>query len=581
MLVLATVLMAGVLGGALARWAGLPRIVGQIVLGLLLGPSALALFDHHAVGALEPITLFALGLMAVTVGAHLNLRRLRNAHRRLLLLALAEAVVTPLLVFVLLVPRDDVPPWLAALLATLAVSTAPATVVAVVKEVRAKGPFTKTLIGAVALNNVVCIALFEGARLYARIELDAVSGGALLSHAQDLAWPILGAFAVGAPVAVALNLMRPILQRSGGRMASAALAAILLTVGAAEAVSVSPLLACLVLGAVQTNLDPKRERLADSAFTNFEPAILAVFFTLAGIELDLKYAFAAGLVALLLLVGRAAGKVLAARWAMRVAGAPRAMRDFLGVSLIPQAGLAIGLMLLIQDDPALGQREGVLEVFVPVVVSVVTLNEILGPLLLRWSLRRSGEVDRDRVRLMDFLQEENITTDFHATSIEDAIEQLADQLVSSHHLQDFDRDAFLASVLERERLMSTCFGEGLAVPHGMLPEDLPMLGVMALSRDGLDFQTPDGRPVHCMVLLGTPPNDRDRHLQVLAALARVVGTDPERQDRLFGASSPAHAAELLHGEGSEEFNDFLDGEDRPEEEPATNDSRGREPDGAA
>ena len=85
-----------------------------------------------------------------------------------------------------------------------------------------------------------------------------------------------------------------------------------------------------------------------------------------------------------------------------------------------------------------------------------------------------------------------------------------------------------------------------------------MIGVMALSREGLPFDTPDGRPVHCMVLLGTSPDERDRHLQVLAALARTVGSDPAFQEQLFDSKSPAHAYELLHGEESEHFNYFME-----------------------
>jgi PTS system fructose-specific IIC component len=85
-----------------------------------------------------------------------------------------------------------------------------------------------------------------------------------------------------------------------------------------------------------------------------------------------------------------------------------------------------------------------------------------------------------------------------------------------------------------------------------------MAGVIALSRRGLDFETPDGHPVHCMVLLGTAPEERDRHLQVLAALARTVGSDRAFQEQLFDSVSPAHAYELLHGEESEDFNYFMD-----------------------
>jgi len=85
-----------------------------------------------------------------------------------------------------------------------------------------------------------------------------------------------------------------------------------------------------------------------------------------------------------------------------------------------------------------------------------------------------------------------------------------------------------------------------------------MAGVMAISREGLPFETPDGIPVHCMVLLVTADDERQRHLEVLAMLARSAGRDSAFRDQLFNARSPAHVAELLHGEDSEDFNYYLE-----------------------
>ena len=90
-----------------------------------------------------------------------------------------------------------------------------------------------------------------------------------------------------------------------------------------------------------------------------------------------------------------------------------------------------------------------------------------------------------------------------------------------------------------------------------------MVGVMALSRIGLPFETPDNVPIHCIVLLATPAGEHDRHLQVLAALARTFGGDPALQEQLFNARSAAHAYEILYGEESEDFNYFLGEPDSP------------------
>lgn len=561
LLALAVVLGVGLIAGTLARRLHVPSITGQILGGILIGGAGFDLFGEEPLHALQPLTHFALGLMAVTVGAHLNLRRLRNAGRRLFYLLLFEALVTPVLVFTAFYLAGS--PWdMSALFATSAIATAPATVVAVVAEARAKGVFVKTLIAAVALNNMACIFLFEVARAFARASGPSASGN-LQEIVVGPARQLLLAIAIGGIVALAMEaVVRYVAQPE--RVATAAVLALAVASGTASLVDVSPLLACLFLGFVQTNITRTRDKLVDTVFEEFQPALLAVFFTLAGMHLSFENLAVTGGFAALLFAMRIVGKSLAARWAMRIASAPDRVRTNLGLALVPQAGVAVALVILVQDDPAFSS---IAETFSAVVLAVVTVNEILGPFLLRRALKRSGEIGLDRLRLMDFLQEENIQTDFAAASKEEAIEKLVDFLIRSHHLHDVDREELLTSVLEREAEASTCLGGGLAVPHGILPPGRAMVGVLALSEKGLAFDTPDHHPVHCMVLLATSPEERDRHLQVLAALARMIGTDEAFRSLLFHVHSPAHASDLLHGEESVHFNTFLEDEDYDEPAP--------------
>ena len=559
LLTLATILVAGILLGWAALRIGLPSVSGQILAGVLLGPSVFELFDRASVEDLEPLTHFALALIGVTVGAHLNVRRLRNAGRRLFWVLIAEATITPLVVGTLILTLTSASLTLGVLLATLAVSTAPATIIALVRETRSRGVFVKTLIAAVAINNMTCIFLFELARIAGQLALSErslieVSAAAVFSGA---ALQILQAVLVGAGLAV-LTHFATLRVINPERLATVSVISLLLTFGIASYAEVSPLLACMVLGAVQTNLTPARDRLVDSVFANFEPVILCVFFTLAGFHLSFEQGWQAGLIALVFLLGRTLGKVVAGGVAMRLAGATVRVRQNLGIALIPQAGVAVGLVILIEDDVAFAAVE---QLFTAVVLTAVTLSEIAGPVATRLALKRSGEIGRDRPRLVDFLQEENITTGLRAENLEQAIEQLVDLLIRSHHLHGVERDALLRSVLDREAQVSTCLGRGLAVPHGDLPEGMQMAGVMGLSREGLPFETPDNHPVHCIVLLATPMGERDRHLEVLAALARTVGSDPAVQQQLYNAKSPAHAYEILHGEETEDFNYFLDDRD--------------------
>jgi PTS system fructose-specific IIC component len=552
LLLLAVVLTAGTIFGSLARRLGVPGITGQIIGGVAMGGIGFRLFSEESLGGLEPLTDIALSLIAVTVGAHLHIARLANAVRRLSYLLIAESTITPLLVFAVLYGIGGASLDVALLVGAVSIATAPATTVALVRETRSKGVFVKTLVAAVALNNTACIVVFEVCR--------AIIGSDLLP-ATDTMWEsdgpaaqLLGPLLLGTIAALVLDRITRLALRPD-RLATAAVATLVVTSGLADALGISPMLACLALGAVQANITHSRSHLIDSVFSNFEPAILTVFFTLAGMHLSVRHLEGVWVLAVLYFVARLAGKLLAADLALRAAHATDRVRRNLGLALIPQAGVAVGLVLLIQEDPRFAD---VADLFAAVVLSVVTVNEIVGPVFVRTALARAGEVGKDRLRLIDFLQEEHIITDFLAPSKEIAISRLVDLLLKSHSIRGVDRETLLATVLEREAQGSTCLGGGLAVPHGILPEGEPMVGVMALSRRGLGFETPDGRPVHCMVLLGTAIDERDRHLQVLAALARTVGTDRAFQDQLFESKSSAHAYELLHGEESEDFNYFMD-----------------------
>jgi Kef-type K+ transport system membrane component KefB len=128
LLILAVVVVTGVVSGNLARMIRLPGVTGQILAGIVLGPSVLQLFDTHSVHGLAPVTNFALAIIAVAVGSHLHLPRLRNARLRLAALFGAEITITPAIVFLGVVFLPGVEWTLALLLAALAISTAPATV---------------------------------------------------------------------------------------------------------------------------------------------------------------------------------------------------------------------------------------------------------------------------------------------------------------------------------------------------------------------------------------------------------------------------------------------------------------------
>ncbi len=554
---LAVILLIGVVFGLAAKRLRLPSVTGQIVAGVAIGGAGFDIFGPHAAEGLAPITEFALGLMAVSVGAHLNFRRLRNAGKRLLFLVLFESVFVLVAVAGALVVFPAIELSIALVFGAIAISTAPATIVAIVRETRSKGVFVKTLVAAVALNNMACIFGFELSRRlaattlqYGTPHINEVLLGAFGQLSEAALTGGLGALAM---FAVVKAVRRPELLTAAG------LIAILLTVGVAKHFGYSALLSCLFLGLAQANVTRDREHIVDRLFHNFEPSILAVFFTLAGMELSLEHASYAGGLAMAFFAARAVAKYAAGYSAMRLAGATVRLRQNMGLALIPQAGVAVGLVVLINGDATLHEyAPQAADLFTPIVLTAVVANEVVGPLLTRLALTRSGEAGQDRLRVLDFIHEENIRVGLEAQTPKEAIEQLVDLLIRSHHLDPALHASILESVLAREAEDSTCVGGGVFIPHGRLPEGMKSVGVLGLNAKGLDFETPDGLPVHCVVLLLSNPDEPDRHLQLLAMIAGSIGSDPAIQARLFNARSPAHAYEVLHHEDAADFNHFLE-----------------------
>lgn len=554
MFVLAVLLAFGAVCGQLAKKLHLPSVTGQIIAGVLLGPSVLHVFGHDAVEGLRPVLHFALSLIAVDVGTHLHLRRLRNAFKRLGVLLLLEATLTPMLVTVALVfgARQD---WTFGILfGALAISTAPGTVLAIVKESRSKGVYVRTLIAAVALNNIAAITLFEMAHTAVNVAMDPSGGFTTSSILLAPVIQLVGAALIGGCLGVALILgSKHVIHIE--QLTTVSIIAIFLTTGVADYFGISNLLACLFLGVTMVNMAPEKEEIGHRVFVNFEPAILAIFFTLAGLELDFGFLATGWILVALFVVARFVGKVLSGILAMKWAKGTDNVRRYLGFGLIPQAGVAVGLLLDIQDNPALAETASLI---LAVGVTAVAVNEIIGPILVKVGLSRSGNLGKDRARLIDFIHEENIVTEFYAETKEEAIGQLADLMISSHGLQ-IDRDKFVAGVLEREKFMSTCIGRGMGVPSGEIESGEGIVGVMGISRRGLPFGTPDGLPLRCMVLLASPAELRERHQEVQAVLARSIGSDWSLQLQLYNAKTPAHVYEILHAEEFEDYNYFMDG----------------------
>ncbi len=392
---IAILLATGLLFAKIAQLFHLPSVTGYILAGLALGPSGLEILTTESVGhQLDHFTQIALMLLAFGIGEHIELRRLQAIAKDVTYISFIQAIATYLFVLVATYVvvqfvssssshRENF--IMAMLLGAVAVATAPAALLLVVRELKARGPFTSTLMAVIAIDDGICIIVFG---------ITISVGHQLLGNsATTPLMGMLGAFSeiffslmIGVATGFLLDLLLNKLQRRE-EMLTAGLALLLLCGEIARELHLSPLLAGMMAGFVIINRAKRDVRLF-RALNNFEPPIYVLFFTLAGVHLDLKALWLAEWVGVAYFAARIAGKYFGSFLGAALAGSTATVRNYMGLALIPQAGVAIGLVFIIDADPQFSNWTGVIT---PVVFAGVMVSELLGPSLVRFSLQKAGE----------------------------------------------------------------------------------------------------------------------------------------------------------------------------------------------
>jgi len=387
--VLQFLLLAGFLGGKLASRLRLPTISGYVVAGLVLGPSILNVVPDHVVESLAPVPHIALGLIAITIGSEFRLAKLRQTGRNILIVTTVQLLVTFAAVATALV-AFGAPLEMALLLGAIASATAPAATVAIASELRARGHMVSTLFGVVALDDAFCITLFGFVMAIAAAMVGSTAGGpvSMIVHPlREIATSVAIGFAVGYIVhRLVLN------RKRNNEIVVIVLGFVLLTSGVTVAIHVSPLIANMMLGFTLVNLSGRNSRVM-RILEPLTPPIYAAFFALAGTELDIRTLAASGVLGLVYLVARALGKYGGASLGATLARDTITTRKYLGLALLPQAGVAIGLILVLQDTQAFTHLPYMREM-VNIVLASILVNEVIGPPLTKLALERSGSTRR-------------------------------------------------------------------------------------------------------------------------------------------------------------------------------------------
>ena len=558
---MATVLVTGIIGGEIFAAIKLPKVTGWIATGILLRqltlPGMDTDLDAQALDRFLPYMHFVLGFIAFTVGATLYFASLGNTGKRIGLLLLGEALVTPIVVGLLLyfvgplLPGGDVmSKHPAVLLAAIAIAGAPGTTVLVIQEARARGILTRTLLAAIGLIDMVAVAVF--------VFLTTVLGdqGGWIHAFQSVCIQFAVTLLIGASCAlIAIGLTRTFV--SPAFLGPTMVAVVLGSWGFAAGFGTSGgILACTFAGIVVTNLRHDLVRSCEAYLQTISGALFALFFTFAGMRLDFGLIPEFAALVVLYFIARLIGKCISAYGAMTLAGMTQSVRNYLGIALLPHGGVAVGLILLVAEEGS-GFSDEVKMLVNTVGLSALAVNQLLGPSAARFSLVRSGESHKDRARLLDFLQEHRITVGLTGNDPEATIRQLSTQLYATSDMK-LPQEEFVQMVLKRDSEHTTCLGRGLMIPHAILEDGDEIKGVLGISSEGLDFDTPDDRRIHAVLLLATPELERKRHLQVLAAFATAITRDKNLAEQLYHAHSPAHAYDVLHADEQADLNYFLE-----------------------
>ena len=551
-LVVGILILAGFAGGWVAKLLRLPHVTGNILGGVLVGPACLGIIGtHEQLHDLQPLSTFAMSLVAVSIGGHLSYRRIHNSLRRIITISLFEVGFSVITVMVgSRLFGMDWPTTL--LLGGIAASTAPATTIALIREMRAKGPFVKTLISTVALNNIFAILLFVMMRTFVAAYFESGATSGKVDDALILsAYHLVGALGLGL---AAGWIVKVLVSKPKFHDFTTILLAIMLLDGLAAYLQLSPLLVNLFFGVYLGNSSEVAERQL-TTLVPLEPILYVIFFTMAGVSLHLDAMLAVGLVATVYFGTRVLGKTIGAALGGFVGKASKRIWQNMAFALYPQSGIAIGLVVLLSNDVFI--PEEIKQAVSAIILAGVTISEIVGPFATKAALARSGEVNRDRQRLVEFLAEEFIVVDLKAVDKWDAIRQMVAFLMKTHRVEHISQDELYTSVVDRERDMSTAMGRSIAIPHGHIKKGPSIQGVMAICREGIDFDAPDGEPVKLIMLIITPQDKKDLHLKVLSSLSSMV-SDEAIRERLIAAISPEDAMEVIESKEARDYNYFLE-----------------------
>lgn len=402
LLCIAICLAVGLALSRVVKLVHLPNVTGYLVGGLLIGPVlALILGNEHGfittevLEGVKILTTLALGFIAFSIGGEFKLSSIKKIGGKVITITFVQAFGAMFftmggLFIVHLIDANaiDIPTIL--LLSAIATATAPAATLMVVRQYKARGPVTDALLPVVAFDDAIGLMLFS--ICYALAE--AIGAGTELTFVGAVLEPlkeIVLSVAVGGAIGFILGFMMRFFKSRANRL-SLMLTAVLLGVALSELIHLSSLLTCMMIGAVFANFRGDSVQILDGS-ERWTPPLFMIFFVLSGVELDLTVIPLVGVVGAVYILCRSLGKYFGAYWGGAITKAQPNVKKYLGITLLPQAGVAIGMAQLVQASAVLTPE--VKSAVLTVVLTATLIYELVGPLLTKMALKKAGEIQEE------------------------------------------------------------------------------------------------------------------------------------------------------------------------------------------
>ncbi|MBQ4570908.1 MAG: cation:proton antiporter [Bacilli bacterium] len=424
-------LIAGLISNRLIKLINLPNVTGYLIVGILLGPYFFSLFNENLTGVISKemvesfgiIVDIALGFIAFSIGSEFKLSSIKKLGKGIITITLIQAFAALLFVDIALSVlslctgsfNENLP--LILTLGAVATATAPAATLMVIKQYKAKGPVTDTLLPVVAMDDAVGLILFSISFSIAQVfaKQQAGIGGAEINVISILLMPILEivlSLVIGSIIGIILSFAMRFFKSRANRLICM-IAATFLAVALCElcgtwfGFELSSLLTCMMVGAIFCNTRKDAIQIFDG-IERWTPAIFMMFFILSGAELNFKLITLPVIgICAVYVIARSLGKYFGARYGCRLSHTNENVKKFLGLTLLPQAGVAIGMARSSSNvfnglaDAALLENplftggaylQNIAGTITAVVLCATLVYELVGPLITKVALTKANEI---------------------------------------------------------------------------------------------------------------------------------------------------------------------------------------------